>query len=41
MFNITASKNKGIFCSGKKNFFSYYEINKLIKNVVFKDKKKN
>ena len=40
MFNITASKNKGIFCSGKKNFFSYYEINKLIKNVVFKDKKK-
>ena len=40
MFNIIASKNRGIFCSGKKNFFSYYEINKLIKNVVFKDKKK-
>ena len=40
MFNIVASKNRGIFCSKEKNFFSYYKINKLIKNIVIKDKQK-
>jgi len=40
MFNITSSKDRGVFCSKEKNFLSYYKINKLIKNIVFKDKKK-
>ena len=40
MFNIVASKNRGIFCYKEKNFFSYYKINKLTKNIVIKDKQK-